>query len=102
MKIDKPSKPLPAASIGNKPRVNTGDNGSSSASTQVESTSVSLGSTATQLQSMESSMAKTPVVNAQKVSEIKQAISEGRFQVNSGMVADKLLETVQSLISNKA
>ena len=49
---------------------------------------------------MESSMASTPVVDTNKVNEIKLAISQGRFQVNSGVVADKLLETVKALIGN--
>lgn len=40
-------------------------------------------------------------INAAKVTEIKQAISEGRFKVNSEVVADRLLETVKELIQNK-
>jgi negative regulator of flagellin synthesis FlgM len=102
VKIDKSSKPIPAAAIGTKsPRANTGNTSQTSTAAQSGSTSVSLGSTAAQLQSMQSSMANTPAVDANKVAEIKQAISQGRFQVNSGVVADKLLETVKSLISNK-
>ena len=69
---------------------------------QSPGTNVSLGSTAAQLKSMESSMANTPVVNAAKVAEIKQAISEGRFQVNTSLVADRLMSTVRDLIGNKA
>ncbi len=72
------------------------------AASQHGNTSVSLGSTATQLHSMESSMANTPVVNAAKVAEIKQAIAEGRFKVNSEAVADRLLDTVRDLIDNRA
>lgn len=49
---------------------------------------------------MEGSMANTPVVDASRVAEIKQAISENRFQVNSGVVADRLIETVKDLISS--
>lgn len=40
-------------------------------------------------------------VNTAKVTEIKQAISEGRFKVNPEVVADRLLETVKELIQNK-
>lgn len=67
--------------------------------TGAEATSVHLGSSAAQLRNLESSVASAPVVDAQKVAEIKQAISEGRFQVNAGAVADGLLKTVNDLIS---
>lgn len=98
MKIDKPSKPLPNM-IGETtlrtPAARTG-----AAPQQQSSTNVSLGSTATQLNKMEASMANTPVVDAGKVAEIKQAISEGRFQVNSSVVADGLIASVRDLINN--
>lgn len=63
-------------------------------------TSVHLGATAEQLRSMENGMANTPSVSAAKVAEIKQAISEGRFQVNSGVVADSLIKAVTDLINS--
>lgn len=103
MKIDKPSKPLPASLTGEGAR--TAARGKSSPQPAAQpsgDTSVSLGSTAAQLQSMESSMANTPVINAAKVAEIKQAIAEGRFKVNSEAVAGRLLETVRDLIGSKA
>lgn len=98
MKIDKPAKPLPNALTGESTlRTPAAKNGPAP---QQSSTSVSLGSTATQLNKMEASMANTPVVDAGKVAEIKQAISEGRFQVNSSVVADGLIASVRDLISN--
>lgn len=104
MKIDKPSKPLPSGPTGIAARTPGSKNkpGTSAPAEQSSSASVSLGSTAAQLRSMESSMANTPVANASKVAEIKQAISDGRFKVNSELVADRLLETVRDLIRNKA
>lgn len=104
MKIDKPSKPIPASPAGEGASRATGKGKASTppAPQQSSSTSVSLGSTAAQLQSMESSMASSPVVDASKVAEIKQAISEGRFKVNSEVVADRLIETVRELIDSKA
>ena len=100
MKIDKPSKPLPANPAGDiaTSAQARGKAGQPPASQLTSSTSVSLGSAATQLSSLESGMLNTPVVDANKVSEIKQAISEGRFKVNSGAVANGLIETVRQLI----
>ena len=52
-----------------------------------------------QMRSMESSVASAPMVDAKKVAEIKQAISEGRFQINSAAIADSLINDVNELIS---
>jgi negative regulator of flagellin synthesis FlgM len=41
------------------------------------------------------------IVDAAKIAEIKQAISEGRFKVNPDVVADRLLESVKELIQSK-
>ncbi|MEW6513276.1 MAG: flagellar biosynthesis anti-sigma factor FlgM [Pseudomonadota bacterium] len=41
---------------------------------------------------------ETPV-NAQKVAEIKQAISEGRFQINPERIADGLLNSVRDMLA---
>lgn len=102
MKIEKSSKPLPASTLSES-TARTGSKGKPGTSAaQTSSTSVSLGSTATQLQNMESSMANTPVVDAAKVAEIKQAISDGRFKVDSALVADRLIATVRELIGNRA
>ena len=104
MKIDKPGKPLPASPIaeGKPHAAPKGKSNLPAAAQQPSSTSVSLGSTATQLHSMESSMASTPVADPCKVAEIKQAISDGRFKVNSEIVADQLIETVRDLIGSRA
>lgn len=97
MKIDKPGKTLPSSMIGEA--TNRATSGRSQPVPQQSGTRVSLGSTATQLNKIEASMASSPVVDAGKVAEIKQAISDGRFQVNSAVVADGLIATVRDLIS---
>lgn len=101
MKIDKTSKPLPSAKIGETAARGTTSkpNGSKSPPAGHDSTSVHLGSSSAQLRNLESAIASAPIVDAKKVAEIKQAITEGRFQVNSGVVADKLITTVKELIS---
>ena len=78
----------PAAKAGNSP-----------APSAEQGTSVHLGTSTAQLRSLESSVASAPAVDAKKVAEIKQAISEGRFQVNAGAVADGLIRTVSDLIT---
>ncbi|HXU93131.1 MAG TPA: flagellar biosynthesis anti-sigma factor FlgM [Gallionella sp.] len=103
MKIDKSSNALPGKSIGDgASRTANKGKADSSPAPQQGSTSVSLGSTATQLRSMESSMAGSAAVDSAKVAEIKQAISEGRFKVNSEVVADRLIQTVRDLIGSRA
>jgi negative regulator of flagellin synthesis FlgM len=102
MKIEKTSSPSPAPTVGDaKARASTTAQtaGNKSAATENSGTSVHLGSTTAQLRNIEGSIASTPVVDTHKVAEIKQAISEGRFQVNSGVVADRLITSVRELIA---
>ena len=44
------------------------------------------------------SAAHEPAFDAARVDTIKAAIRDGRFQVDSGMVADKLLSSVHELL----
>ena len=48
---------------------------------------------------MEETIANTPVVDSAKVDEIKQAITEGRFKVDTGKVADGLIESVRQMLT---
>lgn len=50
------------------------------------------------LQEVEASLGSEPVVNAQRVSEIKQAIAEGRFKINPEKIADGLLSSVRQML----
>lgn len=96
MKIEKNSNPLPP--LNDNKATTAQKSGSRPSPQQTESTSVSLGSTASQLRSMEEGLSGGSSINAAKVAEIKQAISEGRFKVNSEVVADRLIDTVRELI----
>jgi len=53
-------------------------------------------------QEIEAAMENTPVVNSERVAEIKQAIAEGRFQVNAERVADGLIASVKDMLSRAA
>lgn len=53
------------------------------------------------LHAFESSLANSSDFNAGKVEEIKQAISEGKFTVNTNAVADSLLSSVQEMLARQ-
>lgn len=67
------------------------------------SSRVQLSALSARMQEIESRLGSTQVVDSARVSEIKQAITDGQFKVNPEVVADKLIDTVRELIqSNKA
>jgi len=78
---------------GSKSGAATGASGAGGGGPRVE-----LSSLGSQLAGIEASLVDVPVVDIQRVEEIKLAIAEGRFKVNPDVIADKLLETVQELI----
>lgn len=53
--------------------------------------SVKLSDQAQQLKAIESRLQELPVVDSEKVAQLKQAISNGTYQMDSGRIADKLL-----------
>ena len=60
---------------------------------------VELSSLSARLQQMEQTIANTPVVDSAKVNEIKQAMSEGRFKVDTEKVADGLIDSVRQMLN---
>lgn len=67
--------------------------GRSSASDSVAITNLSA-----RLNELEGVLAGVPVVDGDKVQSIRQAIADGRFQVDSGVVADRLLSSARELL----
>ena len=65
---------------------------------QSSSASVKLSSLSSQLREIEAGMDKTQSVDSKKVAEIRKAIDEGRFEVNSSAVADRLLENTRDFL----
>lgn len=61
--------------------------------------SVDISPLSAQIQAIEARLGTGEAVDAARVAEIKQAISEGRFKVNPEVVADRLLATVKELIA---
>lgn len=53
--------------------------------------SISLTDTAARLQRLESTISELPVVDSQRVEELRSAIANGEYEVNAGNIADKML-----------
>jgi negative regulator of flagellin synthesis FlgM len=64
----------------------------SAAAATAQTDHVTLTDSARSLQKIEEAVAKTPVVNADKVAAAKQAISSGTYQIDAGRIAGKLLK----------
>ncbi len=95
-----PSKSLTAGGASEKPE-SAGQKapkaaGADSAPASGES-SLKLSPLSSKLQQIESRLASGEAYDATRVSEIKQAIRDGSFKVNSEAVADKLLASAHDL-----
>ena len=58
---------------------------------------VTLTTSARSLQKLSEAIAQAPVVNADKVASVKQAVNGGSYRVDSRSVADKMLQFEQGL-----
>ena len=97
MKIDSSIKSVTSSAVQQEPG-RPGREPAADVAASPVSTSVKISSLSSQLQAIEKGFADTPVVDAARVAELKQAISDGRFKVNAEAVADKLIDTVKELI----
>jgi len=106
------SPPLqPTGSNATKPNAGAADVASSTSNTasaatnapaaKTSSSVATISTIATQLQAAQAASSSDAVFSTTKVNEIKQAISEGRFQVNSAKVADGLLDSVHDLLKSR-
>ncbi len=84
------------AGSGSKPATKPSDDSASSqkasASANATADQVDLTNSAQKLDQVISSLSSEPIVDRQKVDEIKTALAEGRYEVNSSVIADKLIE----------
>jgi negative regulator of flagellin synthesis FlgM len=71
--------------------------GSAPAPTARTGDHVTLTDSARTLQKIEEAVAKTPVVNANKVAAVKQAINSGTYKIDAGRIAGKLLNYERGL-----
>jgi negative regulator of flagellin synthesis FlgM len=78
-------------------------NESASAASSTASTAASTADTVTftgpalTLQKLGDAVANAPVVNTQKVAAVKQAVQNGTYKVDTGRVADKILQFESNL-----
>ncbi len=63
-------------------------------------TTASLSPVASTLAALEPEL-RAPQFDAAKVEQIKQAMREGKFEVNASLVADKLIASVQDMLAQK-
>jgi negative regulator of flagellin synthesis FlgM len=69
--------------------------------TSGSSDSVTLSNTSSQIQALDSGIAEASGFDSAKVEAIKQAISEGRFTINPGLIADRLIASARELASQR-
>lgn len=103
MKIDKTPKSTPGAGVKRttQTRPSGGSAKTSSASHTGAQDNVSITPMSAQIQALETSLADVSIIDAAKVEAVKQAISEGRFKVDAGVVADRLINAAKELLSRK-
>jgi negative regulator of flagellin synthesis FlgM len=87
-----PIAPLKGSTTGNVAADKAQAEASSPAATSQTGDHLTLTSAAQSLQKLSEAVAKAPVVNASKVASIKQAVSDGTYQIDAGRVAGKLLD----------
>ena len=101
MKIDNSAKSSAGVKVNeNQGRQNRVSN-APAPSAQPTTDSVKITSLSSQLHALESSLSDVSVVDTARVETIKQAITEGRFQINPEVVTDRLLNTVKDLVFNR-
>ena len=63
---------------------------------------MSISDLASQLHSIEAELSTGEPFDAGKVEQIKQAMRDGQFKVNAGVVADRLIESMKELLARPA
>lgn len=61
---------------------------------------VELSSLSSTLQKAEAAIEAAPTVDSARVAEIRQAIAEGRFKIDSSRIADGLLASVRQMLGD--
>lgn len=100
MKIDSNKPASTPSTPSGSARARSGQAGGASvAAAQTGTSPQATEATLSGAQGVESVLATTPIVNTERVAEIKRAIAEGRFQVNPERIADGLLQSVRDMLA---
>lgn len=95
MKIDNSIKSVPS-SKASETRTRSSEKTAAGASAGTDA-SVRLSGLSAQLQSS----GETPSFDAARVAQIKQAIADGKFQINASAIADRLISSARELVDSQ-
>lgn len=101
MKIDEALKVNPGLATGNTD-AKTAKSTDAPKTEQSASEKVTLSTRSSELQSIETKTVSEEAYDASKVEAIKRAILDGQFKIDSGKVADGLINTVKDLLTSSA
>ncbi len=76
----------------NRPQQGANEQSQPAAAAQSGGDRVVLTDTASRLKASEQSIAATPVVDTQRVAQVRQTIADGSFEINPERIADKFLQ----------
>lgn len=77
---------------GSKVSATKSDSGSAVESKGAAADTVSLTDTSSHLRALESAISASPAVDSDKVSRIKQALTDGSYEIDSQKIAEKLIK----------
>jgi len=92
--------PTKGVGEGSGSTARTAGKSSSNTSASSDSTTVNISSAASNL--MASVTAATAEFDGAKVEQVKQAIDDGSYEINHGVIADKLIANAQEVLSKRS
>lgn len=101
MKIDDALKQVGGIATGSLETKSTKTASKAKASSSATAENVTLSPTSSQLRALESNLGNEGVFDEKKVAEIKSAIADGQFKVNTEKVADGLIDSVKELLTKQ-
>ncbi|HQZ03252.1 MAG TPA: flagellar biosynthesis anti-sigma factor FlgM [Thauera sp.] len=100
MKIESSSKPV--ATAATEPRSRPASSANTPSTNSISASSgdkVQLSSLSASLQKAEAAIAEAPVVDTQRVEEIKAAIANGEFKIDADRIAEGLISSVREMLA---